>query len=177
MNLVGFSIGAQIFGRASRRVQNRTNRRHIIGRLTGLDPWDLGIISSVSVGRLSSADAQIVETVHTEGNSRGDHESQGHVAFMVNGGVTQPFCDQTLPSARADCSHVFALTVWAESVRSPVPIFPALQCSSWNRYVGGECDQNLVSNLGRVSNTLLSRGTHFLRTNSRAPFSRDTPFP
>lgn len=177
MNLVGFSIGAQIMARASRRVQDRSNRRNVIGRLTGLDPFDLGIISSVTVGRLSSADAQLVESVHTEGVSIGDHESQGHVAFFVNGGVTQPFCDSPLPGNRAECSHIFALTVWSESVRSSTPIFPALNCPSWPRYLGGECNGNDVANLGRVSSNTWLRGPFFLRTNSVSPFSRDTPFP
>ncbi|CAG9802067.1 unnamed protein product [Chironomus riparius] len=177
MNLIGFSLGAQIMARASRRVQDRSNRRHIIGRLTGLDPFNLGAISSVTVGRLSSADAQLVESVHTEGERIGDHESQGHVAFFVNGGLTQPFCTDALPGNRADCSHIFALAVWAESVRSSTPIFPALECATWSRYLGGECNQNSVTNLGRVSNNIILRGSFFLRTNHFSPFSRNTPFP
>jgi hypothetical protein len=197
MNLVGFALGAQIMARASRQVQNRSNRRHIIGRLTGLDPWNLGPINSITIGTLSAADAQITESIHTEGGSRGDPESRGHVSFFVNGGVTllsdyipivsqlmfsflnqvnQPWCTQTLPGNRADCSHIFALAVWAETARTTSGIFPSLQCDSWSEFTGGHCNSNAVSYVGRTTANNL-RGTYFLRTNNFSPFSRNTPFP
>jgi hypothetical protein len=91
MNLIGFGLGAQIMARASRQVQSQSSRRHVIGRLTGLDPWNLGPINSITIGTLSSADAQLVESIHTESSLRGDHESRGHVSFFPNGGVNQPW--------------------------------------------------------------------------------------
>lgn len=44
LHLVGFSLGAQIQAIASRVVQNRTNRRLVIGRLTGLDPGQVKLL-------------------------------------------------------------------------------------------------------------------------------------
>jgi hypothetical protein len=176
MNLLGFSLGAQIMARASRQVQSQSNRNHIIGRLTGLDPWSLGPITSITVGRLSSADAQWVESIHTEGNQRGDHESRGHVWFMINGGVAQPMCDQALPIARWDCSHMFALTIWSESVRSPSLTFPALSCATWDSFISQSCNSNQVGHMGRTTETNL-RGSYMLRTNMLAPFSRDSALP
>jgi hypothetical protein len=86
MNFVGFGLGAQIMARASRQVQSQTSRRHIIGRLTGLEPEALGPITGLQIGRLSSADAQFVESIHTDNSgNRGDVDSNGHVAFFVNG--------------------------------------------------------------------------------------------
>lgn len=38
LHLVGFSLGAQVQAFASRTVQERTNRRIVVGRLTGVDP-------------------------------------------------------------------------------------------------------------------------------------------
>lgn len=177
MNLLGFSLGAQIMARASRQVQSRSSRRHIINRLTGLDPWNLGPISGITVGTLSSADAQWVETIHTENPNRGDHGSRGHVAFFVNGGEAQPMCTQTLPGARNDCSHVFALSVWAESVRSTSPTFAALQCDSWSQFQAGLCNSNAVANVGRSSTTTNIRGSFFLATNMNAPWSRNQAQP
>ncbi|CAG9801916.1 unnamed protein product [Chironomus riparius] len=177
MNLLGFSLGAQIMARASRQVQSRSNRRHIVSRLTGLDPWNLGAISSITVGRLSSSDAQWVESVHTESSNRGDHESRGHIAFFVNGGVAQPMCTQTLPTTRWDCSHVFALSVWAESVRASSPIFPSLSCDSWSQFQAGQCNSNQVANLGRTSFNTAIRGSYFLSTNMQAPWSRNQAQP
>lgn len=177
MNLIGWSLGAQIMGRTSRRVSAISARRHIIGRLTGLDPIQLGLISGSRIGRLSSADAQWVESVHTEGNSRGDHGSHGHIWFMVNGGVTQPMCDQTLPGNRADCSHLFALTMWAESVRATVPAFPSLQCDSWQNFLGAQCNNNVVAHMGRSNDAMNLRGSFFLRTNMEPPWSRSVATP
>lgn len=86
MNFLGFGMGGQIMARASRRIQAETNRRHIVGRLTGLEPFVLGPVEVVGIGRLSAADAQFVETVHTDDSgNRGDIGSNGHVAFFVNG--------------------------------------------------------------------------------------------
>lgn len=62
MTFLGFRLGAQILARASRQVQGQTNRRHIIGRLTGLEPETLGPVTSITVGTLSSSDAQFVES-------------------------------------------------------------------------------------------------------------------
>lgn len=161
--------------RASRNVQSNSNRRHVIGRLTGLDPLDLGLITLL--GRLSSADAQWVESVHTEGNNFGDLNSRGHIAFFVNGGVTQPMCGQSSSRDRERCSHAYALTYWAESVRSPVPIFPALQCNSWSEFMVGQCNGNFESFMGRANWAANLRGTYFLQTNMIPPYTRNMAAP
>lgn len=90
MNFVGFGMGGIIMARASRQVQGQTSRRHVVGRLTALEPFNLGPITQVTIGRVSSADAQFVETIHTDGNGqRGEAASTGHVSFFVNGGIDQ----------------------------------------------------------------------------------------
>ncbi|KAG5669475.1 hypothetical protein PVAND_017362 [Polypedilum vanderplanki] len=177
MNLLGWSLGAQIMARASRRVQQISNRQHVIGRLTGLDPWALNVIQSNQIGILSPDDAYWTESVHTEGNSRGDHDSRGHLAFMVNGGVEQPMCQQTLPGNRADCSHLFALTVWTESVRTATPSFPSLQCTSWPIFLSGQCNNNQIAHIGRTGYNEGLRGIYFLQTNMFSPFSRNQAQP
>jgi hypothetical protein len=177
MDLLGFGLGAQIQARASRRVQARTSRRHVIGRLTGLDPWALGPITGITVGSLSSADAQWVESVHTEGNQRGDLESNGHVSFFVNGGVAQPMCNQALPGARWDCSHIFALSIWAESVRATSPVFGALSCDTWEQFTAGACNTNQIAHMGRSNAASNLRGPFFLATNMQSPWSRNQAQP
>lgn len=66
MHLVGFSLGAQIMSLTSRAVMTFSNNRHFIGRLTGLDPGQLGSFVD-TLGRLSPNDATFVDSVHTEG--------------------------------------------------------------------------------------------------------------
>jgi hypothetical protein len=177
MTFLGYGLGAQIMARASRQVQGQTGRRHIIGRLTGLEPETLGPINGITIGRLSSADAQFVESIHTDGNGqRGDLESNGHVSFFVNGGVNQPQCNQVSPIARWDCNSLHALTYWAEAARSAVPIFPSLSCDSWEAFTGGQCNNNPQANMGRATEAN-NRGPYMLRTNLSAPFSRNTALP
>lgn len=176
VNFLGFGLGAQIMGRASRQIPGQSQQRYVIPRLTGLDPFSLGIIAGNQIGRISQTDALFVETIHTESNSRGDNSNRGHVWYFVNGGVAQPFCTQPLPGARADCSHVFALTAWAESVRSLVPTFPSLSCGTWDQFTAGACNANSVAWMGR-STDLSVRGSHMLRTNNNPPFSRNVATP
>ncbi|XP_070509788.1 pancreatic triacylglycerol lipase-like [Chironomus tepperi] len=177
INLIGGGLGAQILARTSRTVQDNSNRRHVVGRLTGLDPQSMGAISVIQIGRLSPADAQWVETIHTDGTSLGDHDSRGHVHFFVNGGTNQPMCTQTLPGARAQCNYEMAMTYWAESVRSISPIFPSLYCDSWSAFISGLCNSNTIANMGRSNSATNLRGSYMLRTNNQPPFSRNQATP
>ena len=96
---------------------------------------------------------------------------------FVNGGINQPMCTQTLPGARAQCNHEMAMTYWAESVRSIPAIFPSLYCDAWSSFVSGNCNDNLVANMGRSNSATNLRGSYFLRTNNQAPFSRNQATP
>jgi hypothetical protein len=179
LNLVGFALGAQLIARASRRVQERTSRRFIVGRLTGLEPIQLGLIPGNNIGRLGTNDAAFVESIHTEGNQNGDHSSRGHIWFMVNGGETQPreICDFTLAGNRADCSHIFVLGIWAESVRAISPVFPALACNAWAQFLDGTCSLNPIAWMGRSTSISTLRGSYFLMTNVQPPWSRTQAHP
>ncbi|KAG5667994.1 hypothetical protein PVAND_015951 [Polypedilum vanderplanki] len=177
LNLVGFGLGAQLIARVSRRIQERSNRRFIVGRLTGLEPIQLGMISGNNIGRLGPSDAAFVESIHTEGNQLGDHGSRGHIWFMVNGGQTQPMCDQTLPGNRAECSHIFVLNIWAESVRAISPVFPALACNAWAQFLSGVCNTNPIAHMGRSHPNTALRGSYFLQTNMQPPWSREQAHP
>lgn len=177
LHLVGFSLGAQIQAIASRAVQTRTNRRLVVGRLTGLDPVQVQTVLLPLIGRLSSADASFVDSIHTEGESFGDHQSIGHVAYFVNGGVAQPFCTSGITTIAQTCSHNFAATAWAESIRARGPIFPSLQCTSFGNFEANNCVAGApIGNMGQYTSLAL-RGNHFLRTNNVAPFSRAQPGP
>lgn len=176
LHLVGFSLGAQIQAIASRTVQQSTNRRLVVGRLTGIDPGQIQAVLIPLIGRLSANDAAFVDSIHTEGVGFGDHQSIGHVSYMVNGGVAQPFCSSIINTIAQTCSHNFAPTAWAESVRSSVPIFPSLPCVSWNYFVAGDCNVAPAAHMG-MHTTVAARGAHFLRTNHAAPFSRPVATP
>lgn len=171
-HLIGFSLGAQIHAIASRTVQSRTNRRLVVGRLTGLDPGQIQTVLIPLIGRLSSADAAFVDSVHTESVGFGDSQSIGHVSYQVNGGVAQPFCSSIITTIAQTCSHNFSVTAWAESVRAAAPAFPALRCTSWNNFLANNCVAGApIGNMGKHTSRTVT-GAYFLRTNNNAPFSR-----
>lgn len=176
LHLVGFSIGAQIQAIASRTVQQSTNHRLVVGRLTGIDPGQIQAVLIPLIGRLSANDAAFVDSIHTESVGFGDLLSIGHVSYMVNGGVAQPFCTSVINTIAQTCSHMFAPSAWAESVRSSAPIFPSLPCASWNAFLAGDCNAAPVAHMG-MHTTVAARGAHFLRTNHAAPFSRPVATP
>ena len=178
LHLVGFSLGAQIQAIASKTVQTRTNRRLVVGRLTGLDPGQIQAVLIPLIGRLSASDAAFVDSIHTEGVGFGDHQSIGHVNFMVNGGLAQPFCTSIINTIAQTCSHNFAPTAWAESVRARSGIFPSLPCASWANFVAGNCNSATpIGNMGKHGTATTLRGSYFLRTNNAAPFSRPVATP
>lgn len=178
MHLVGFSFGSTVFGITGREVISQSTGAYMIERITGLDPGQLPeTIISMAGGRIGPGDARFVDTIHTEAVGFGDLEAAGHVQYFVNGGVTQPMCTSVINTVAQTCSHLFASTIWVESIRAQSPIFPSLQCQSWNHFLNNDCNPNApVGNLGVLTSTAL-RGSYFLRTNNEAPFSRNTAGP
>lgn len=85
LELVGFSLGAQIGGYVARNINSSSSNLYTVPRVVGLDP------ARFSMLKLSPIDATFVMTVHT-GNIFGDPDVRGDVAFYVNGGVEQPMC-------------------------------------------------------------------------------------
>lgn len=149
----------------------------MIERITGLDPGQVQNLMLPLTGRLNPGDARFVETIHTEAVGFGDHEARGHVQYFVNGGVSQPMCNSVINTVAQTCSHVFASSVWVESIRAQSTIFPSLQCASWEHFLRNECNPGApIGNLGVVTSKAL-RGTYFLRTNNVAPFSRPVAGP
>jgi pancreatic lipase-related protein 2 len=175
LHLVGFSFGSTVFGIAGREVALQSNGRYTIQRITGLDPGQIQPIFLPQTGRLGPGDARFVETVHTEAVGFGDHEASGHVQYFVNGGVRQPMCTSGINTVAQTCSHLFATAIWVESIEARTPIFPALRCESWDRFLANDCDtQAPIGNLGVLTSPSL-RGRYFLRTNLESPFSRSVP--
>lgn len=177
VHLVGFSFGASVWGIAGREVLLQSNGDFTIERITGLDPGQIEPALLPLMGRIGPGDARFVETIHTEAVGFGDLEALGDVQYFVNGGITQPMCTSNINVIAQTCSHIFASTIWAESIRANSPIFPALQCQSWQHFLNNDCKLDApIGNLGVLTSTSL-RGSYFLRTNLEAPFSRAVPGP
>ncbi|KAJ8670682.1 hypothetical protein QAD02_001941 [Eretmocerus hayati] len=85
IHIVGHSMGAQIAGHASRRMN------FTLSRITGLDP--AGPLFHLLETHLSSKDASFVDTIHTDAGFYGINRATGLASFYPNGGRRiQPGC-------------------------------------------------------------------------------------
>jgi len=97
-----------------------------VARVTGLDPaYPLFARSTPESGKISPADAELVDVIHTAIGRLGLKESVGHVDFYANGGVVpQPGCGV---DRSASCSHERVCFLYADSVGKP-GAFPGRRC-------------------------------------------------
>ena len=168
VHLIGHSLGAQMSGHIGRQTKNQCGQ--VLGRITGLDPANL-YFEQVPAKMLSKEDAKLVDVIHTNGGDfmTGDYgtaQAIGTVDFYPNGGEYMPGCEHdslsqknmiTLPGkvyqflmqnlwGRAqNCHHMTAYGFYyVDSIRhaQEVDYFQATLCTSYDKYLLGECDQN-----------------------------------
>lgn len=63
-------------------------------RVTGLDPAR-PLIRSAPAMRLDPGDARAVHVLHTNAGRYGEAARLGHADFCLNGGRSQPYCEDT----------------------------------------------------------------------------------
>ncbi|CAG4972259.1 unnamed protein product [Parnassius apollo] len=107
LTCVGHSLGAHLCGIIANYLNFRLNR------IIGLDPAR-PLIRSAPALRLDPGDARAVHVLHTNAGRYGEAARLGHADFCLNGGRSQPFCENTPNEAL--CSHVWSICYQAESV-------------------------------------------------------------
>ena len=97
IHIIGHSLGAHVAGEAAYYYQNTGLK---IGRITGLDAAALCFEQFDDIAmmkQLDKSDAEFVDVWHTNANleraGMGIGRPIGHVDFWVNGGKTQPICE------------------------------------------------------------------------------------
>nr|CAD7439914.1 unnamed protein product [Timema bartmani] len=121
IDIIGFSLGAQVAGIAGFRVSAGT-----VGRVTGLDPAGPLFNTASSKNKLDSADGDFVQVIHTNGGLQGYKGAIGHADFFPNGGSRS-------------CAHHRAPAFYAESLARSTP-FTATECGSYRDYSRNECE-------------------------------------
>ncbi|XP_004926806.1 pancreatic lipase-related protein 2 [Bombyx mori] len=115
LTCVGHSLGAHMCGIIANFLTFRLNR------IIGLDPAR-PLIRSAPALRLDPGDARAVHVLHTNAGRYGEGARLGHADFCLNGGRSQPYCEDTPNEAL--CSHIWSVCYQAESLfrsRSAVP--------------------------------------------------------
>nr|XP_022917695.1 phospholipase A1 member A-like [Onthophagus taurus] len=130
---LGFSLGAHIASFASNHLKKVIG--FSLGRITGLDPALPFFASHINDWKLDPSDADFVDVIHTNAGSFGKIEPIGHADFYVNGGSTQPACENNIYTPY--CSHMMVNLYYSESIVSKK--FVATECPSVFDYLLGSC--------------------------------------
>ncbi|KAH9629682.1 hypothetical protein HF086_001495 [Spodoptera exigua] len=102
LTCVGHSLGAHLCGIIANYLTFRLNR------IIGLDPAR-PLIRSAPALRLDPGDARAVHVLHTNAGRYGEGARLGHADFCLNGGRSQPYCEDTPSDASgAYCLEDFA---------------------------------------------------------------------
>ncbi|XP_049868055.1 pancreatic lipase-related protein 2-like [Pectinophora gossypiella] len=107
LTCVGHSLGAHMCGVIANYLTFRLNR------IIGLDPAR-PLIRSAPALRLDPGDARAVHVLHTNAGRYGEAARLGHADFCLNGGRSQPYCEDTPNEAL--CSHIWSICYQAESL-------------------------------------------------------------
>ncbi|XP_017080069.2 lipase member H-A [Drosophila eugracilis] len=153
--LVGFAEGAHLAGGVAAKVQQDLGRQ--LTQLTALDPSSGEDLEH----KLSSADAEFVEVVHTNAGGEGTWEQLGHVDYYPNGGETQPGCSTD------SCSHERSFELLAE-MWSPENDFLSALCGSVETLGASKCRWS-THKMGQKEAVT---GIYFLETQQSSPFAR-----
>ncbi|KAK9719555.1 Lipase [Popillia japonica] len=158
--LIGHSLGAHIVGCTGANINGQ------VTQIIGLDPaWPLFSLADID-NRIDETDGEIVHIVHTNAGFQGFLSSIGDADYFFNGGVKQAGCG---PDISNSCSHNRAVDLYAESIISTA--FRALQCSSHENFLSGDCDGNREVVFGGYLVDGSIFGDFYLDTAGSSPFA------
>jgi len=177
VHLIGHSLGGQLVGVIGRSLIKESAGVYRLPRITALDPAkpDFYPPSSRSFSAISSADADFVDVIHTNGGFGGAGVSTGTVDFYPNSGMLiQPGCGQFNINIFAfkmnRCSHYRSWLYYAESVTRPIS-FLAVKAKNWDAFKKGNVDVKNYAFMGYAASTDL-RGDYFLQTNDKSLYGK-----
>ncbi|XP_022913392.2 phospholipase A1-like [Onthophagus taurus] len=158
VHVVGFSLGAQIAGRAGNLLRNDNIT---LSRLTGLDvaaPLFL-------VPYVNSTSAKFIDVIHTNGLLFGEPKAIGSVDFYVNEAIIQSACiNITDPGNLVLCSHAKSCDYFAESISPTKPYFCG-EPFALNKNNGGR------NEIMGEHVSLDAKGSYRVKTNSASPYA------
>nr|CAH7744394.1 unnamed protein product [Callosobruchus chinensis] len=172
IHIIGHSLGAHIAGFAGKALKKYNK---MLSRITGLDPAGpyFGIFRQHPQERLSKDDAQVVDSIHTDGGKYGVDFPVGTIDIVVNGGYSpQPGCIQSFATVttlgealeQGFCSHSRATYYFLEWINGGS--FDCMMCPHWSS-TSADCP-NHIKLADHLDGTIT--GICKATTNSHAPY-------
>lgn len=161
LELDGHSLGAHVAGIAGKFVQNGR-----ISIIRGMDPAYPLYTYKHTAERLTSTDAEYVESIQTCGGLLGFLEPIGKAAFFPNGGKSQPGCGMDISGS---CAHSRSFQYYAEAIVHNN--FPSMLCADHKDAVNKNCAKTYsATHLGSPSNENIATGPYYTPVNNQSPF-------
>ncbi|XP_073819935.1 phospholipase A1-like [Musca autumnalis] len=163
LEIIGHSLGAHVAGFTGKNIAS--GQAHTI---IGLDPALPLYSYDKPASRLSSTDAQYVESIQTNGGTLGFLKPIGKGAFYPNGGKSQPGCGVDLTGS---CAHSRSVTYYVEAVEKDD--FATMKCSNYEDAVAKSCGSTYSSvRMGADTNAYMVAGDYYVPVNSASPFGK-----
>ncbi|TMW42848.1 hypothetical protein DOY81_012071 [Sarcophaga bullata] len=162
LEIIGHSLGAHVAGYTGKNI--KSGKAHAI---IGLDPALPMYSYNEPDKRLSSTDANYVESIQTNGGKLGFLKPIGKGAFYPNGGKWQPGCGLDLTG---NCSHVRSVIYYKEAIE--FDNFATFKCSNYEDAVANNCDENYSGvRMGAIENAYMVAGNYNVPVRDEAPFA------
>lgn len=162
MSAIGFSLGGHVAGFIGKTLAGR------MGSIVALDAALPLFSINNPEGRVDTADALYVESLHTNGGLLGFDVPLGHASFYPNGGRSQPGCGTDLGGG---CAHGRANNFYAESLITDVG-FWARQCRNYDDILSNNCVSSGPDvKMGGEPLSTTSNGVYWLATAEASPFA------
>ncbi|XP_064459122.1 pancreatic lipase-related protein 2-like [Ornithodoros turicata] len=176
VHLIGFSLGAQMFGFAARRLAEHYKVK--LGRLSALDCAAPFFESYNVLPR--KKDVLYLDAVHTSAGTNllaghvGIRRPFGHVDYYPNGGIMQKGCERSLTCShyRAERYFVESLVRWT-SCRFRSRAWPEGCRFFWTKKRCGRGPSRGPGRMGYFSPSTPARGVHHVETNAAKPFCKE----
>ncbi|CAH1801083.1 unnamed protein product, partial [Owenia fusiformis] len=146
VHVIGHSLGGQTAGYIGMQLQNPK-----IGRISGLDPAELGFDLEDKDDVLDPTDADFVDVIHTSWISE---QPKGHVDFYPNNGET---------------GHLMAIYYFNESINSKCK-HTAYKCSDWDAFINKRCTDNGTNLMGFYASPNAAQGKLYIQVADNKPY-------
>lgn len=162
IHIVGFSLGAQVAGKAGVTLNGA------LARITGLDPATDFFVGKSNDEHLEASDAIFVDIIHSM-----QYPQLGDMDFWPNGGTSpQPGTEYDwIPDYN---SHMRATVLFIESIQNPTA-FSARKANSYDDFKAtGGCD-GAEQFMGEPASPDGESGSYYLDTNAHHPYGKGQP--